>query len=61
MNITETKYETKKNRNGLLNKPQATSDPFKSQAETDYEIKKEKERKSVLDEINRAYVESGII
>jgi hypothetical protein len=61
MNLTEAKRESQKNRSNLLNRPISTSDPFRSQAQTDYEIKKEKEKKVLLNEINRAYVEANII
>ena len=61
INITEVKMETKKNRNTLLDRPINTSDPFRPQAKTDYDIKKEKEKKAIHDEINRAYIGSSIV
>lgn len=51
MNIAEVKYNTKRNK--LAIKPSSTSNPFKSDAETDYEKKKAAEKKAMMDEIDR--------
>ena len=51
VNITEVKLNNKRNK--LMNKPNSTSNIFKSEAETDYDRKKAAEKKLIHDEIKR--------
>ena len=51
MNITIAKYNSQRSK--LLNRPKKTSNPFKSEAETDYDIKKKKEKDKIMGEIVR--------
>ncbi len=51
MNITQVKLNTKRNKLAVM--PSSTSNPFKSDAETDYEKKKAAEKRAIMEEIDR--------
>jgi hypothetical protein len=59
MNTAEVKLNNRRNK--LLNKPQSSSNPFKAQADTDYDKKKAAEKKAVHDEIRRVSLTNTLV
>lgn len=61
MNLTEAKYALQEARNRKIPASKNTSNIYKSQAQSDYEKKKEAEHKAVHDEIKRVALQQTLI
>lgn len=59
MNLAEVKLNNKRNK--LMNKAKSTSDPYKSQADNDYDAKKLAEHNAIHSEIKRISLTDSFI